>query len=166
MSFWFRDHILLLKQGISLLESLTDEKYLLKLNESSSSTGEHVRHIIEHYQLFMEGINEGYIDYDKRKRDLILESNRLFAIETLQRLVSLFEENEISLGTLTISQNYDPHYAKPIVGSSVERELLFLVSHTVHHFAIIGFLLKASGVPVPQNFGYSPATLYANAKTN
>lgn len=166
MSFWFRDHILLLKQGVSLLETLTDEIYLIKMHENSSSTGEHFRHIIEHYHLFIEGINNGYIDYDKRKRDLVLQSNLLSAIDSLKSLVLLFEEKEFPLGPLTISQNYDPKYPKPIVGSSVERELMFLVSHTVHHFAIIGFLLKSFGIEVPQSFGYSPATLFANAKPN
>lgn len=162
MSFWFRDNEILLKQGILLLTTLSDDLYQLKPKDSASSVGEHFRHIIEHYLLFLEGAGDGYIDYDKRKRDQSLETNRLLTIASLQNLISIFEKNEIPLGAVTISQNYNPEEPKPIVTSSVERELLFLVSHTVHHFAIIAFLLKAFGFTVPQGFGYSPATLYAN----
>jgi hypothetical protein len=45
------------------------------------------------------------------------------------------------------------------LGSSVARELQALSTHTVHHFALIAVALRAHGVEVPPDFGYSPATL-------
>ncbi|UCF67889.1 MAG: DinB family protein [Acidobacteriota bacterium] len=43
--------------------------------------------------------------------------------------------------------------------SSVGRELRFLLSHTVHHFAIIGLMLRMLGGEPPAAFGVAPSTL-------
>ena len=43
--------------------------------------------------------------------------------------------------------------------SSIERELEFLQSHTIHHYALIGFKLRAFGFDLPVEFGVAPSTL-------
>ncbi|AFP29100.1 hypothetical protein MRBBS_0162 [Marinobacter sp. BSs20148] len=45
------------------------------------------------------------------------------------------------------------------VKTSVERELVFLASHTIHHTAIIGMLAEQAGVKVSSDFGVHPSTL-------
>jgi uncharacterized damage-inducible protein DinB len=42
--------------------------------------------------------------------------------------------------------------------STLARELAFVVSHTIHHQAIIGLLLAVHGHTVPDRFGHSPST--------
>jgi uncharacterized damage-inducible protein DinB len=42
--------------------------------------------------------------------------------------------------------------------STLRRELAFVVSHTVHHQALIAVLLSLVGVPVPDAFGLAPST--------
>ncbi len=42
--------------------------------------------------------------------------------------------------------------------STLARELAFVVSHTIHHQAMIGVLLSLHGLAVPERFGHSPAT--------
>jgi uncharacterized damage-inducible protein DinB len=42
--------------------------------------------------------------------------------------------------------------------SSVGRELAFVVSHTIHHLAVIAFLLRDLSIEVPSRFGYAPTT--------
>jgi len=42
--------------------------------------------------------------------------------------------------------------------STLARELAFVVSHTIHHQAIIGLLLALHGRTVPERFGHSPST--------
>ena len=42
--------------------------------------------------------------------------------------------------------------------STLARELAFVVSHTIHHQAIIGVLLAMHDVAVPERFGHSPST--------
>ena len=45
------------------------------------------------------------------------------------------------------------------VWSSGLRELDFLQSHTIHHFALIAYKLEALGIEVEDNFGVAPSTL-------
>ncbi|MBP6670575.1 MAG: hypothetical protein KA180_14065, partial [Gemmatimonadales bacterium] len=45
--------------------------------------------------------------------------------------------------------------------SSVKRELQFLVSHTVHHYALIKELLRREGFDPGAEFGVAPSTLQA-----
>jgi hypothetical protein len=44
-------------------------------------------------------------------------------------------------------------------GTSVGRELQFLVSHTVHHYAVIAAMLRPQGVEPGADFGVAPSTL-------
>jgi uncharacterized damage-inducible protein DinB len=39
------------------------------------------------------------------------------------------------------------------------RELQYLLSHTVHHFALIGVMLRLLGVDPGSDFGVAPSTL-------
>ena len=43
--------------------------------------------------------------------------------------------------------------------SSVRRELQFLLSHTVHHHALVKELLRARGRAIGADFGVAPSTL-------
>lgn len=157
----FAENVQILQQGVTLLESISNERYKQKHEVLASSIGEHFRHIIEHYEMFWNGVSVGHIDYDKRNRNLPLETDRMFAITTLKHYVSQFLTESIEPKALTISQNYNPTENVPITPSHTNRELLFLLLHTVHHYAIISILVKLNGGSVPEGFGYSPATLYA-----
>ena len=44
--------------------------------------------------------------------------------------------------------------------SSTVRELRFLASHTVHHFALISLILGRRGIEVDPAFGLAPATAH------
>lgn len=157
----FAENCQILEQGIYLLESISNDRYTQKQQNMDASIGGHFRHILEHYELFWEGLKLGHIDYDKRKRNPELETNRLFALESMMGYASKFQEETFYLESLTISQNYNPKNPIPIIKSNLARELMFLVSHTVHHYAIISILVKLDGGVVPEGFGFSPATLFA-----
>jgi hypothetical protein len=43
--------------------------------------------------------------------------------------------------------------------SSAERELQFLLSHTVHHYALIALMLRTQGYEPGAEFGVAPSTL-------
>ncbi len=51
----------------------------------------------------------------------------------------------------------DPDWSR----STLKRELQFLVSHTVHHFALIRALLGGSGIDPGESFGLAPSTAAA-----
>jgi uncharacterized damage-inducible protein DinB len=45
------------------------------------------------------------------------------------------------------------------VETSVGRELAFVLSHTIHHNALIGVMAMLLGAPLPDRFGYAPSTI-------
>jgi uncharacterized damage-inducible protein DinB len=45
------------------------------------------------------------------------------------------------------------------LGSTLGRELAFVLSHTVHHNAMIRGMITSLGRPLPGAFGYAPSTL-------
>jgi hypothetical protein len=47
---------------------------------------------------------------------------------------------------------------RQVVRSTLGRELAFVASHTIHHFAIVALLLRDMGIGVPARFGYAPST--------
>jgi uncharacterized damage-inducible protein DinB len=53
------------------------------------------------------------------------------------------------------------HHEMPSVEveTTVGRELVFVLSHTVHHNALIAVMARTLGVSVPDRFGYAPSTL-------
>jgi hypothetical protein len=62
----------------------------------------------------------------------------------------------------------DQRDARPIVQSSIGRELLFAYDHAVHHLAIIRIGIKAAcpDVLLPASVGVAPATVKYHQKQN
>src|SRR5512146_897008 len=81
-----------LRQAQRLLERLDDKVY------SSSApgfaphrAGAHLRHVLEFYQCFLEGLRSGQIDYDARRRDESIERRRETAAEAIDDIVYALE---------------------------------------------------------------------------
>jgi hypothetical protein len=157
-----QDTLRLLEQGIDLLDGLEDELYSKpEPIVSMSGIGSHIRHCIDYFDRFMGGVAEGRIDYDLRARDTLIESNRTHARNKLRSLQgacrSLLERDT---GVLAIKQDSaEDDEGAPWADSSLERELQFLTSHTVHHFALIGVSLRLNGIVPEEGFGVAPSTL-------
>jgi hypothetical protein len=43
--------------------------------------------------------------------------------------------------------------------TTLKRELRFLVSHTIHHYALIAVILKLQGFDCGPDFGVAPSTI-------
>lgn len=124
--------------------------------------GKHVRHIIDHYMALLKAVNGragGPLDYEKRQREQDLEldnhaaCNRLLAIiNSLGRLADVPQNTLLTMEHLSGEQ-------RRTVSTSVDRELVFLASHTVHHMAIIAMLVEQGGIEVRDGFGVHPSTL-------
>ncbi|MCL7942613.1 DinB family protein [Marinobacter sp. ATCH36] len=124
--------------------------------------GKHVRHIIDHYMALLKAVNgrsAGPLDYEKRQREESLEQdnhaacNRLLAINnSLARLADVPQNTSLTMEHLSDDQ-------RRTVATSIDRELVFLASHTVHHMAIIAMLAEQGGVEVSDGFGVHPSTL-------
>lgn len=126
---------------------------------NNSTIGQHFRHILEFYQCLSDQLSCREICYDDRKRDLNLETNIGFAHQTIDDLssqLSLIKGN----APLKLIASYDPQSEqKEIMPSSVQRELAYLLDHTIHHLAIVKIMLTLEGIAVPGDFGVAPSTL-------
>ena len=64
-----------LKQASTLLDRIDDARFAEPAKcFYDSSIGGHLRHCIEHYQSFLDGLAGGKVDYDARERDVIMET--------------------------------------------------------------------------------------------
>ncbi len=125
-----------------------------------SSVGAHLRHIIERFDCFLTGYPVGQINYDLRRRDRQLELNIESAKEALIAVASgLSQVREVDIKQLSVMESVDENGSVVAVDSTVERELMGLVSHTIHHLAIIVMLAKAQGYTLNENLGKAPSTI-------
>lgn len=157
------DNIRYLEQALRLLQGIPDAVYAqpapMKLG---SSVGAHLRHCIDHYDNFLAGIAVGRIDYDARRREVQLEQSRAAGMAKLEQLIAglgaVAGRPDARLSVkMDCGDNEDE--ATWWTDSSIRRELQFLISHTVHHYAIIKMVLIAGGVTVGPDFGIAPSTL-------
>jgi hypothetical protein len=154
-------NICCLEQGIDLLESIDQEAYIAKCGQCFESTiGGHIRHNLDHYAAFLDGYLDGKVDYDARMRDARIENSPEFAIGMMKSQIE---------GLRAIKT---PDYSAPIIicmdeggeslwsHTSVLRELQFLLSHTIHHYALIVAIASIQGITsFPEDFGIAPSTI-------
>jgi uncharacterized damage-inducible protein DinB len=147
-----------LRQALHLLERLDDATYATTPKGlAPHRAGAHLRHIVEFYQCFLEGMEWSHIDYDARRRDEAIEQSRDAAAAAIRSIVRAFERSaEVrSERIVWVRVEETGSYAE----SSISRELQVLSSHTIHHFALIAVTLRMHGVELDSDFGMAPSTL-------
>jgi len=147
----------LIQQVIQLISDIPATLYSRCCTEVfSSSIGQHVRHCIEHYdELFVACKEARPVHYHARPRNMEVENDPKVAVNRLRFLCN--QLHRIGDGNVSLEVS-DGGIAEPSK-SSLSRELEFLVSHTVHHFALITVLANKFCIEVPENFGIAPTTL-------
>jgi hypothetical protein len=59
-----------LAQALALLDSLPADAYAQRPPQfERGGVGAHLRHVLDHFDAFLEGVAGGFIDYDGRARD-------------------------------------------------------------------------------------------------
>jgi uncharacterized damage-inducible protein DinB len=151
-----------LYQLMELLEKIDIEKYTVKpAILSGASIGQHMRHILEFYLLLVSGSFLGTICYDKRKRDIKLETNPDFAIQTIERLIKGIDTLDNNLH-IKLEANFTTlNNAQSVINSSVGRELAYCIEHSIHHQALIKAGLIALGMETlaDEHFGIAYSTI-------
>ena len=155
------DNIALLEQSHGLIAALPVEVYATAPAGRRSGPGPHVRHILDHYRALLDGLATATsggpirVDYEARERDERLERDPDFALATIESLIAGLRSLGAVPGGTLVEVESDGHGG----GSTLARELLFLLSHTVHHQALVALLLLPLGVEVDECFGVAPSTL-------
>ena len=152
-----------LRQALQLLERMDDRSYATEPALAPHRAGAHLRHILEFYQCFLEGLELGRIDYDARRRNHAVEHSRRAAAEMIHSLICALETHHAVREGRTVGvrmEDADPNRLRDsFMESSVSRELQALSSHTVHHFALIAVTLRLHGVTIEPDFGMALSTL-------
>lgn len=148
----------ILSQLSAVLAEMTNDEYILPIELfSGASVSQHTRHILEFYICLLDQQGDA-INYDARKRDQRLEQNISFTLETITSIIHKLPELEtkkpVTLCAIQGGQEIQ-------VPSSLERELLYAIEHTVHHMAIIkmGLLMHFPQVAIPASFGVAESTI-------
>jgi len=154
-------NVSIIEQGLELLADLDAELYSKpEPKVASSGIGSHFRHIIDFYERFLSGLEENRIDYDLRQRDQSLETNKGAAGQRCKRLIAQLEAlTGRPASTINVKADAVGEKIEPWSESSLERELQFLLSHTVHHYALIAVILRLNGIEPSESFGVAPSTL-------
>ncbi|PKG40631.1 hypothetical protein [Psychromonas sp. Urea-02u-13] len=139
-----------------------------------SSAGAHIRHILDHYLAIIDGLKVGCIDYDKRSRGGVVESETSAALSLISEIESFLNSLSPQQLQQTIKLSTEVCVVKKqieVVETTLARELIFVGAHAIHHFAMIQQISKAQQISTPDKFGIAPATATflrsnENLKTN
>ena len=147
---------------LEMLEKINNNIYttpVVHLNHSS--IGNHTRHIIELFQCLVNGYTAGEVDYVNRKRNLRLEQEIQFAINSIH---DLFQQLSLPHKELRLIVDTEGGY----IHTTSDREIVYNTEHIIHHLALIKVALIEMGLSHLTNdeFGMAYATIrYRNTLT-
>lgn len=146
------------KQICDVLSNLSNDDYARPSDLLfNASIGQHVRHVIELFIELEKGYQSGFVNYEKRKRDHQIESDRHLAISLLNDIaVSILKEDKRLITEADFVNDDNPIQ----MNTSYYRELAYNIEHSIHHMALIRIgVNELSSIPVEENFGIAPATV-------
>ncbi len=145
-----------LNELIDLLRQLSDSDYSNQCPALSNATiGEHTRHIIEMFQCLENFYDSGLVNYDKRERNIQIQTDTEFAI---QNIIGIQENLEKENKKIALQQIIDGE--EIVIESNYFRELLYNLEHCIHHQALIKVaILQCDNVLIDANFGVARSTI-------
>ncbi|HJW27695.1 MAG TPA: hypothetical protein VJ508_00420 [Saprospiraceae bacterium] len=149
-----------LRYYLSVIDPVTYQAPLDIL--SGSTIGQHTRHIIEFYNCLLEQsfkYSPPVINYSKRRRDHQIESEPDHALGYVQNVSEQLRELDPDRACQLDCAEHGQDGL--MVGSTIGRELIYNIEHTIHHLAIVKIALRAT-VPtiiLPEHFGVAPSTI-------
>jgi len=150
-----------LNELVSLLDQLSDNEYTKQCTQLSNATiGEHTRHIIEMFQCLENFYESGLVNYDKRERNILIQTSTEFAIRSIVDIQDkLKKENK----KIELQQIIDGEEIR--IDSNYYRELLYNLEHCIHHQALIKVaILQCENVQIDANFGVARSTIEYRTK--
>jgi hypothetical protein len=131
---------------------------------SNSSVGMHTRHILEFYQCLLFGVvKTESINYDKRLRNLVIETDSVFAVEIIDAIIFALNaiDEDKAVQVMFTANASDVEFP---TSSSISRELCYLMEHSIHHMAIIkmAYFQNFKHASLPENFGVAFSTIKHN----
>ncbi|MEO8376768.1 MAG: DinB family protein [Candidatus Sumerlaeota bacterium] len=147
-------------QARTLVNALTAEQYGHAEN-GQSSIGAHMRHCLDHFLCFFRGLEDDEINYDARERNAALESDPAVfhrVMNDIANSLTGLDGSDLSRQVM-MRQIPAPGFDPIRVKTTVDRELLFLMSHCIHHVAVVKVMARAMGVAMPGDVGVAYSTV-------
>lgn len=141
---------------VALLTQLSNTQFIMPCSALSNATiGEHSRHVIEMFGCLEQGYESGTVNYDLRKRNLLMQTDTDFAIQNLielqENLEKINKKMWLEIGKI------DP---KTTIETNYERELWYNFDHCIHHQALIKVgVLFLENIHLDPDFGVAPSTI-------
>lgn len=151
----------ILKQLVQLIDQLDEQNYSMSLRTlSGSSVGGHVRHIVEFYECLLRGIETGTVNYDKRSRNKVIETDPSFTVQILNDMIMRFNRMRFDK-SLRLVMNLSSDDTFSDIKTTFYRELAYNIEHAIHHMAIIKIAVISCfpEVKVDDNFGVAYSTI-------
>ncbi len=142
-------------------QALAAEHYSPGRPPYAGLVGSHLRHVIEHSEALLFPNLVGSVNYDARPRDADLETSPNLArarLQALQRALTSTAAEDLAAPLQVHGQGGIEGEHRFQVTSSMGRELAFVASHTIHHFAMLVGHCQQHGIPMPEGFGKAAAT--------
>ncbi|MCU0348348.1 MAG: hypothetical protein MUC59_15515 [Saprospiraceae bacterium] len=146
-----------------LLDRINQETYAKSLPLfNGSSIGQHFRHIVDFYGCLANGATDGRVDYANRQRDARVETEPGYASSVLHHFFEKLDVvDEASFIEVVADFSAELNEERPVVQSTVGREMMYAYDHAVHHLAMIKMGLKSvsPALEVDKNLGVAPSTV-------
>ena len=127
---------------------------------SYSTIGQHLRHTLEFFICFEQGFDQGLVNYDKRRHDKLIETDKFLALSAIGRIADFV--STLSDKPLTLEVGYDLEKETFVtITTTATRELVYNIEHAVHHMAIMKIGVKeiAPYVKLAPGFGIAASTI-------
>ena len=150
----------------SILVQIESDDYTAELSTlKKASIGKHVRHIVEFYECLLFNSTNDTVNYDERKRNILLEENVTFALDFITEIIDTLETINSNKRLMLVSSYEDKSVS---MESSLYREITYNIEHTVHHLAIISIAIPIhfDYINLSANFGYADSTINYLKKQN
>ena len=151
----------ILDQLGDVIDQFTKENYCQPIPKLGNSTlGQHIRHTLEFFISLKNGIDQGVVNYDNRKRDIFLENDPDTALKAIKKIKE-FIDNTSSKIPLKLVVDYGMKGNETqLMETNFNRELAYNIEHAVHHMAIlkIGISEISNDIAVPEGFGIAVST--------
>ena len=153
----------ILRQGELLLASLPPGAFVQKVPVAfNASIGGHYRHSLDHFTSLLGGLDSALVDYDHRQRDSRLETQPDFALALTRRIragIECLEPSALWTPMIACCEVSYEQGNSPLSKSSLGRELVYVIAHAIHHYALISVMARILEVPLPPAFGVAPSTV-------
>lgn len=139
-----------------LLNQISEDDYSKPIEYlSNASIGEHTRHIIELFQCAINAYEVGELNYDKRNRNILIQTSPSFAIEKIDAICNEIEKENKDL---ILESVFFEEISR--INTNYYREVIYNLEHCIHHQALIKVaVFQFEYLVVNENFGVAPSTI-------